>query len=175
MLQAFAFFIMNKVELKYFGSIILSVSLSCWQSLGLPQPATPSAAQSRASFNQRERYPKPIDSVFVKVERLSFKGYEVIKREKLLKIPYTHGLTDVSYAVLKRDGAVLARFDGIYSGWGNETDFGLFAFLGSKTKQLAVSQTVPRGGRHWVVDLSPDFRIIYDSGDWKVGRAELGV
>jgi len=174
-LQAFAFFVMKKVELKYFGSIISSVSLSCWQSLGLPQPATPSAAQSRASFNQRERDPKPIDSVFVKGDRLSFKGSEVIKQKKKVKDSYTNRFADVSYAVLMREGRVLAKFDAIDYEIPNTIDFGLFPFLGGKTKQLAVSQTEWRGGQHWVVDLSPAFRVIYDSTYWGVGGEELQI
>jgi hypothetical protein len=166
---------MNKVKLKYFGSILLGASLSCSSLSRLSQQATPSAAQSPTPIIQKERTPELIDRVFVNDEKLSFRGYEVIKRYKKVKIPYSRGLTDVSYAVLKRGGRVLARFDGIYFGIGNATDFGLFAFLGGQTKQFVISQTIPRGGRHWVVDLSPAFRIIYDSAEWGVGREEFSV
>lgn len=119
--------------------------------------------------------PVEISSVFVQGDTLSYGGYEVVKLSKRVKLENTRGLTEVSYAVLKRNGKVLAKFDGVYSGAGNGTDFGLFSFLGGESKQLVVSQTIPRGGRYWVVNLSPEFRVVYDSGAYRVGREDLGV
>lgn len=84
-------------------------------------------------------------------------------------------LIEVSYAVLKKNGRRLAEFEGVYFGLGNATDFGLFSFLGGEGKQLTVAQTVPRTGRHWVVDLSSDGRVIFDSRDYDVGREEFYV
>ena len=78
---------------------------------------------------------------------------------------------DVSYAVLKRKGSVLAKFDGnIYFGMGNDTRFGLFSLLGGPNKQLIVSQDLPRGGTQWVVSLLSQPRIILDGRNWAVGR-----
>ncbi|MBA2523314.1 MAG: hypothetical protein H0V25_08275 [Solirubrobacterales bacterium] len=51
----------------------------------------------------------------------------------------------------------------------------MFSFLGGQAKQLVVSQTIPRGGRHWVINLASDFRVVYDSDEYRVGREDLGV
>ncbi|HVS81602.1 MAG TPA: hypothetical protein VHE60_07690 [Pyrinomonadaceae bacterium] len=78
---------------------------------------------------------------------------------------------DVTYAVLKRKGIVLAKFDdNIYFGMGNDTRFGLFSFLDGPTKQLVISQDIFRGGTQWIISLSPQPRIIFDGPDWAVGR-----
>lgn len=108
-------------------------------------------------------------------DTLSYGDYSVAKLNKKVRIEQAEGLTEVSYAVLKEKGKFLTKFDGVYSGVGNATDFGLFSFLGNKNKQLIVSQTIPRNGRHWIVDLATDFRVIYDSADYAVGREDLSV
>lgn len=67
------------------------------------------------------------------------------------------------------------KFDGVYFGLRNDTQFGLFELLGPYSEQIIVSQTVPRGGRHWIVSVSPDVRVLFDSGDYGVGREEFYV
>jgi len=57
----------------------------------------------------------------------------------------------------------------------NETDIGLFPLLGGKTKQLIISQIVPRGGRHWIVELAAHPKILFDSGDYEVGREDVSA
>jgi hypothetical protein len=114
-------------------------------------------------------------------DSLSYDGFEVVKLQKKVKYDYPPEMKsppdvlDASYAALKKNGRVLAEFDGVYHGMGNTADFGLYSFLGGGTKQLAVSLTIPRGGRHWIVDLSSTARVIFDSGDYGVGREELSV
>src|SRR6266404_6403201 len=54
-------------------------------------------------------------------------------------------------------------------------DFGFASLLGGETKQLIVSQTVPRGGRHWIVDISSDGATLFESYDWDLGREEVCV
>ena len=111
-------------------------------------------------------------------DTLSYSGYVVEKRHKKVRYDYPAEIRsqpswiDVSYAVLKRQGNVLVTFDdGIYFGMGgNDTRFGLFSFLPSPTKELVVSQDVFRGGTQWVVNLSPQPRIIFDGPKWGVGR-----
>jgi len=68
---------------------------------------------------------------------------------------------------------MLAKFDGAQEEGMNATDIGLFPLSGSKTKQLIISQTVPRGGRHWIVELTANPKVIFDSGDYEVGGEEL--
>lgn len=139
-----------------------------------PRPAATPVPANR-------EYPEHLSNVFVGEDSLSYNTFEVIKLTKKVTLEYppemklTPEVVEVSYAVLKKKGKVLAKFDGVYFGAGNATDFGLFSFLGGGTKQLAVSQTIPRGGRHWVADLASDGRIIFDSADYGVGREEFSV
>jgi hypothetical protein len=77
--------------------------------------------------------------------------------------------------VLKKSGQTLARLDSINFPIPNAIDFALFPLLQGKTKQLVISQTVPRGGRHWMVDLSRGARVILYSGDYEVGREFIGA
>jgi hypothetical protein len=159
--------------LKCSATILVLMCLSCWSSSALDQQ--PPVSKAQPSPISPEEEPTQVNSVFVEGDTLSYGGYEVVKLKKKVKLEQTSGLTEVSYALLKRNGKVLEKFDGVYFGMGNATDFGLFSFLSGGAKQLIVSQTIPRGGRHWVVNLSPDFRVVYDSGEYHVGREDLGV
>lgn len=81
-----------------------------------------------------------------------------------------------SYAVIKRDNKIVAEFRGeLYHPEGNFTDIGRYDLLGDGTQPVIISTTVPRGGRHWVVSLYPEFRVLFDSGDYGVGREEFYV
>lgn len=161
--------------IKCSGLFFLLTSLICGALSAVSHRQTIPAAEPSPSSDKREEYPDQINSVFVKQDTLSYGGYDVMKLKKRVRVEQTSGLTEVSYAVLKRNGKVITKFDGVYFGLGNATDFGLFPFLGGEARQLAVSQTVPRGGRHWVVDLSSEARVIFDSGDYGVGREEFSV
>lgn len=165
---------MNRV-LKCSGTLLVLASLSCVPSSAVYQQSPVSQAHPSSSSNKLEDEPMDVSSVFVEGDTLSYGDYDVVKLTKKVKLEQTTGLTEVSYVLLKRNGRVLKKFDGVYFGMGNATDFGLFSFLGGEGKQLIVSQTIPRGGRHWVVNLSPDFRVVYDSGEYRVGRENLGV
>lgn len=122
-----------------------------------------------------------LDDYFVKEDSLSLNDYNIVKLKKKIKLEYPLEMksapisVEVSYAILKKRNKSLKVFDGVYSGAGNATDFGLFPFLGKDSKQLAVSQTVPRGGRHWIIDLNSNTRVIFDSRDYEVGREEFSV
>src|SRR5207253_1325174 len=70
---------------------------------------------------------------------------------------------------------VVATFDGVYYPLGNTAEFGFASLLGGEAKQLVISETVPRGGRHWVVDVSSAGAFLFDSNDWEVGREEVCV
>lgn len=174
-----------KLLLKFCGSILLGTSIGCVSPPVSQQRSTNSDLLPSSPKENLEDRPKApdktgespqnINNVFIKDDALSFGNYSVEKVNKKVQIEQTSGSSEVSYAVLKRGGKVLAKFDGISSGMGNATEFGLFSFLGNENKQLVVSQTIPRNGRHWIVDLSPDFRVIYDSADYAVGREDLSV
>ena len=118
--------------------------------------------------------PRQLIDIFTDEDTLSYKGYEV--RRLTEKVNYTRqSEVEVSYAVLKKDDRRLLKFDGVYFIEGNDTQFGLFDLLGQRSEQIIVSQTVPRGGRHWVVSVSPDVRVLFDSWDYGVGREEFYV
>lgn len=154
--------------------------LAC-EAQTVSQSAITPGLQNTTNSNSSKEEPEQIDSIFVDKDSLSFNGYDVVKLKKKVKLEYPPEMkskpesVEVSYAVLKKKNKVLDTFDGVYFGAGNATDFGLFPFLGKGTKQLAVSQTIPRGGRHWVIDLSSEARVIFDSKDYGVGREEFNV
>lgn len=147
-----------------------------------PSVQTTPDAQPAVAAGETKEYPKDITEDFTREGTLALNGYEVSRRDK--SVPFTGTdaensptfMTDASYVVLKRKGRVVAKFDGVEYGAGVATLFGAFNFLGGRARQLAVSLTVPRGGRHWVVDLShASPRVIFDSFDYGVGREELSV
>jgi hypothetical protein len=139
-------------------------------------------SQTARAAEAPEEYPKNITDTFAREGSLTLNGYEVSRREKKVRYFYppesklAPDLLDSTYAVLKRGGRVVAKFDGVESGFGNATLFGAFPFLGGETKQLAVSLTIPRSGRHWVVDLSARApRVLFDSETYGVWGEELSV
>lgn len=162
--------------------LLSPVALDTRQSGAAPHTRAQTLAQAKARGDEQpEEEPKDISDAYVREDSLKLNGYVITKHEKKVWYHYPRetklkpDLLDATYAVLKRGGRVLAKFDGAYSGFGNATDFGAFPFLGGASRQLAVSLTVPRGGRHWVVDLGRRPRVIFDSGDYEVGREELSV
>ena len=138
--------------------------------------------QAEAKADEPDEYPKNIEHFFVDAETIAYNGYEVVKLEKEELEEYPPGMKSearmipVNYTVIKRGGRILAKFDGFQYGLGNANYFGLFPALGRDTRQLFISQTAPRSGRHWIVDLSsPSPRVIFDSYDYDVGREEVWV
>lgn len=118
--------------------------------------------------------PRQLIDIFTDEHTLSYKGYEI---RKLTEKVDDEGKLDleVSYAVLMKNKRRLLKFAGVYFGMGNDTEFGLFDLLGQDAEQIIVSQTVPRGGRHWVVSVSPEVRVLFDSWDYGAGREEFYV
>jgi hypothetical protein len=114
-------------------------------------------------------------NLFVGVDSISYNGYEIVRLHKTVRYKEDGSDIPVTYAILKSGGRTIATFDGVYFIRGNSTEFGLASLLGSETKQLIVSQTVPRGGRHWIVDISSDGATLFDSYDWDLGREEVCV
>ena len=114
-------------------------------------------------------------NLFVAADSISYNGYEIVRLHKMVHYKEDGSDIPVTYAILKSGGRTIATFDGVYFILGNSTDFGLASLLGSETKQLVVSQTVPRGGRHWIVDTSSDGATLFDSYDWDLGREEVCV
>jgi hypothetical protein len=117
-----------------------------------------------------DQFGKPIGDLiktYTKDETLSFMGYEVVKSRREAKIGPPKGVTEIEYAVLRRNGRVVAKFDSPIDQL-SEVRFGLFSFLGKDAKQLVIEQTSNKFWRYWIVSFQPEFRIIYDSSKYDV-------
>lgn len=171
--------------------VALWMSLLCSTACGVRQASSQGVKDMQASTGAS---PQPLASaeaarpwiqigdVFIDGGELNYQGYVVEKRYK--KVNVNAGVAkepplrvEISYAVVKRGGKILAQFDDVYFGMGNSTNFGLFPFLGGDAKQLVVSQDIFRGGKQWIVSLSPRFRVIYDGNEFGAGREadDMGV
>lgn len=94
---------------------------------------------------------------------LSYQGYSISK--------VANPKTNISTAVIKKGRKILARHS---DGFGKDlaTQFDLLPILGTKDKQLIVTQLT--GGAHccrkyWVYDLKPTFQLIFQSSDFNIG------
>jgi len=115
-------------------------------------------------------------NLFVAVDSISYNGFEVVRLQKPVHDKESGRDLTVTYAILRSSGRTLATFDGVYYFDGsNTTGFGLASLLGNDTKQLVISETVRRGGRHWIVDVSSDGATLFDSHDWALGDEEVCV
>ncbi len=107
-------------------------------------------------------------------EDISYNGYQMRHLTETITDETVRNL-EVSYAGLMKNNRRLLKFDGVYFVAGNSTEFGLFSLLGNSSQQFIVSQTVPRTGRHWVVSVTPEVRVLFDSSDYGVFREEFYV
>jgi len=114
-------------------------------------------------------------NLFVAVDSISYNGYEIVRLHKTVYDKPTRMDIPVSYAELRSGGRTIATFDGVYFGGGNETNFGFASLLGGETKQLVVSQTIPRNGRHWIVDLTSNATPVFDSKEWDLGQEDVCI
>jgi hypothetical protein len=104
---------------------------------------------------------------------LSYAGYDIVRLKKKVRLEDIDKVVDVPYAAVTKGGRVVAKFDGgVYASMGNGTEFGLFPLLGNEQKQLLISQTVPRGGEHWIVDLNSGLRVLFYSAPYGLGGRE---
>jgi hypothetical protein len=105
-----------------------------------------------------------LERVFTKRDRLVYHGYEITRSAK----PGAESWT----ITIKKNGKTVERFE-IGDTWSKDwARIGLFNFLGGRRKQLIVEEYT--GGMHccWqyrIIDLSPTYRVLYDSNDWDVG------
>lgn len=128
---------------------------------------------SDADSNSEDPCEQMFSNLFVRMASVSYNGYEIVRLQKTV---YDHGIPiPESYAELRSSGRRVMTFEGTYLVAGNETNFGFASLLGGATKQLLVSQIVPRGGRHWVVDLTGESAVIFDSHDWVVAPEDVCV
>jgi hypothetical protein len=109
--------------------------------------------------------------IFTRDESLSYNGFD-IEKISMSKRSKSY-LQDLSYVVIKKNGRVSAKLGGPIANPLTATAIGLFPLLGGKTKQLIISQTLPRTGRHWIVELTANPKVLFDSRDYEVGREEV--
>jgi hypothetical protein len=112
---------------------------------------------------------------FVEADAVSYGGYEVVRLQKTVRDPHYNADIPITYAILKSEGRTIATFEGVYFGDGNQTGFGFASVLGGDTRQLLVSQTIPRDGRHWIVDLSSNATTVFDCRDWGLGGEDVCI
>jgi hypothetical protein len=106
-----------------------------------------------------------LKGVFTKEDRLIYQEYEVTRSAK----PGADSWT----ITVKKNGKELSRFETGSTGSKDWGQLGLFNFLGGQSPQLIIEGY--SGGAHccWeyrVIDLSPTYRVLYDSRDWQVGQ-----
>ena len=114
-------------------------------------------------------------NLFVKVDTISDGNFTVTKLHKSVRDSQSGLQMPVTYATLTSQGRTVAVFDGVYSPVGNFIQFGFADLLGGQSKQLIVSQTIPRHGRNWIVDLSGDGTVVFDSDDWGLSDEDVCI
>ena len=113
---------------------MLLVLSGCQTKSAVSQSAPVSEAQPSPSVSQTVDSSEQIENIYSEGDSLFYAGYEIVKLNKRVRLEHTRNLTEVSYAVLRRNGRTVATFDGVYSGFGNATAFGLVSLLGGETK-----------------------------------------
>jgi len=136
----------------------------------IAHPAAPQSPKAPKAEGSDQQF---FSDFFAETDSISYHGYDVVRLNKTVHDNEIGLDIPVSYAVVRKNGKTRAVFDGVYFGAGNLTDFGLAPLLGRESKQLIVSLTTPRAGRHWVVDLSSNTRVLFDSFDYNLGREEV--
>ena len=168
---------LSKALLFWFLSLSVAAGSACFRSTATLQSSSNKNSKPTASIDTNapqadEDAEKTFADFFVKGDSLSYNDYEILKVKKWIKEEYLKEKFLESCAVLKKKGRLLSTFEGIIQGGMAAIDFGLAPLLSPDSKQLVVSQTRPRGGRHWVVDLS-DGRVLFDSFKYEVGREDV--
>lgn len=157
----------------------VGVGSSCSESPAAEQTSSNKNSEPAASVGtnppQANEDPrKMFADFFVESAALSHNGYDISKLKKWTNPGLEKQRYLESCAELRRNGRLVATFEGITQGGLARIDFGLASLLAPESKQLVVSQTRPRGGRHWVVDLS-DGAILFDSFKYSVGREDVWI
>lgn len=149
--------------------LILVVTQAGCQSPPLPEQV---AKPGVAPRDKADEYSK-ISDFFIEGDRLQVNGYEAVILKKQVLFEGTKAAAPISFAVLKQQGKVLITFDSVSHPLGTATDFALVSLLNGSHKELVISQTIPRGGRHWVVSFDPEPKVVFDSRDFQLGGEEL--
>lgn len=172
--------------LIWFHSLLVAIILSCCQAGNkkvVPAPSQPLPTQTPSATKQQNDSPPsspvtPTDEwlyaseIFITGDKLTVDGYDILKMKR--RLPESEGAFDVSYAAIRRNARIIAIFDGHPVIPAHSIDIASLHLLGKQSRQVIVSQTEPRGGIHWIVDLSSGCHVIFDSGEYEVGREDIG-
>jgi hypothetical protein len=161
--------IVFKLTISLLTFVIGLCAASLWQTVSTEIPQNPSRQQqTRSPIAEREIFEN-----FINEHKLKFAGYEASKRHKRVRIEGVSHLTDITYAVITRNGKIVSTLDGFESNYhpiGTKIRFGLFPFLGQPSRQLVIEQSQLRNWTYFIVDFSPGYQIVFDSGRWGLGR-----
>jgi hypothetical protein len=105
-------------------------------------------------------------------DKLSYSGYQITIERKRVRVEEFTAENQV--AVLKKNGRVIRTFNALRHPLGAFTRMALTPVLGGDDKQLIVEQTGPRDWAYWVVNLKPQFRVVFTNTVYPVGH-ELGL
>jgi len=155
------------------------LNLSCGQNAA----SAPSSPSAPAEIFEEIPSPVPTPSKYEEIdiiEQISMGGkdnppasitvdnYKIRKETVRKKDDADSPVTDISDAVLSKNGKTIARFEGIYYPLGNSMSFGLFSFLGTSEKQLLIVDETNRYDREWIISLSPKYEVLFDAADYHV-------
>jgi hypothetical protein len=135
------------------------------------------ASSGKSEHQETVKVERPADFL-VGQDRSGYEGFTIERRlRKALLYPgeanYPNKWVDAAYINVRRGSRLFRTFDaGVYFSMGNSADFGFFPFLGGRTKEVFITQDVPRTGCQWVVSLSPRFRVIFDGRALGLGRED---
>jgi hypothetical protein len=158
----------KEFEMKYlFLAFLLIQFLACSKK--------PEVLAQKASSPSPTVFPAPIpnnkektiDDFITKDEKQAYEGYDIFKETDVIEGGGTK--IEVSKVLLKKGKKIVGIFPGMLHPF-NTNDFGLFSFLGNGRKQLIVSASEPRGGLQWIAELAPNYKLIFNTGEWGIGR-----
>lgn len=161
---------------------VLSALVSESRNSEILEPGRSAPVASPAPLDTKPNCDRPkqeqqAGEIISNVNRLTYRNYLIQTRYRManLDVPREYGPppkpVKVSYVVVKRDGKLIAGFDGdIFFPLGNSAEAGFFELLNNGSKQLIVSQDIFRTGVQWVADFSKEFKIIFNGQKFLVGR-----
>ena len=105
---------------------------------------------------------------YLETDSLKLNGY-LIKKVKVKKYyEILNENIDVIDTVITKNGKQIAKFDGVLYPLGNQMDFALFSFFDQPNEQLVIVDSTNRYEEVWIVDLSKDFKILFNSSDYGI-------
>ncbi len=112
-------------------------------AVAVPTPTDVSPKKARLDYEV-----KYSDEILSEAEALFCRDYKIEKHQKPLIIGGKKFEDGHNYAILKKNGKTVARFDGVYHPAGTEIRFGLISLFGQSAGQMIIEQTAHRDWRY---------------------------